>query len=321
MSGYFINGVNLDDIFELRAGRTPLGPLTGFKVNGVDLNDRYLSATHPSGVPFSSGAFYVNGVDIGSSLSEKIDSYIITISSNTTSINMRTMFEAMHGVPVGGEQVTFQVLSGVRVGSAQEGLTVGNTFAIETGSWPVSTTLGLAIDSSAYVVGAGGNGAGGNGGGLRGNDGNHGGSAIRATRALNITNLGTIAAGGGGGGAANGNTGATIPQPEAGGGGGAGYPAGSAGASFNYDNATTLASSGTLTSGGNGANVSSGGSSTFRSSLGGSGGSLGNTGSSGSWGTGSDGTLGNGGSAGRAIVGNSFINFSVSGTIIGGVDP
>lgn len=50
MSGYKINGVNLDDLFEPRNGRTPFGPLTGFKVNGVDLNQRYLSITHPDAI-------------------------------------------------------------------------------------------------------------------------------------------------------------------------------------------------------------------------------------------------------------------------------
>lgn len=45
MSGYFVNGVNLDDIFEPRNGRTPTTP-TGYKVNGTDLNQRYLGINH-----------------------------------------------------------------------------------------------------------------------------------------------------------------------------------------------------------------------------------------------------------------------------------
>lgn len=73
MSGYFVNGVNLDDIFELRGGRTPIASTTGYKVNGVDLNNRYLNVTHPDAViGVVNTGFKSNGSDLINSFSLKV---------------------------------------------------------------------------------------------------------------------------------------------------------------------------------------------------------------------------------------------------------
>lgn len=66
MSNYKISGIDLDQFFEPRLGRTPLASATGYKVGGVDLNDRYLNITHGDAIVGPDRPFYnSSGVNLG----------------------------------------------------------------------------------------------------------------------------------------------------------------------------------------------------------------------------------------------------------------
>lgn len=185
---------------------------------------------------------------------------------------------------------------------------------IITGSFP----NGVTFNNSGLVVGKGGRG--GDGGGSQGGNGTAGGAAIFANTNVTINNTGTIAGGGGGGGGGGMNDSTPLTRyGGGGGGGGAGLGAGGASAprvliGDVYQQAP--GADGTFYAGGAGA-VTSGGD-------GGAGGAWGQAGTVGetysyrrfltsyvyNYG-------GTGGAAGAAILGNSYITWTATGTRYG----
>jgi len=169
-----------------------------------------------------------------------------------------------------------------------EGIKVGGSPGIDVGNWPTGVILNLINQGAIYGRG----GAGHTGVGGAGHD------AIHTAYPINIDNTNSlIAAGGGGGGGV----------AEAQGGGGQGFPGGTG-----YQNGTHLAPGGGDTIDDNPSDGISG-----------DGGSLG------AWGHNSEedppGTgyqiLHGGGPPGKAVVGDTYINWIATGTIIGSVDP
>lgn len=154
------------------------------------------------------------------------------------------------------------------------------------GSWPDFVDITLVIGSGCRVLGAGGA-----GGSIIG-AGGAGGTALYTRYPITIENLGTIGGGGGGGG-----SGEAFPD-GGGGGGGAGYPGGAGGPGLSENGQP-----GTTTAGGAGGALSvSGG-------FGGAGGGLGSAGSAGADAA--------GGAAGVAVDGESYVTYTVEGTIAG----
>jgi len=242
----------------------------------------------------------------------------VTISSNQTNYVADTAKVA--GYQAGLMDVTFVINSGIYLsGNATD----TNTYALNIDtSWAAGDTV--TITNNGFIVGRGGNGANGTGG-----NGGAGGRALRAQRAVTIQNNGTVGSGGGGGGSGRS---ASIQTSTAAGGGGGGGRTG-----------TTNSSGGAKTSG-TGGNAGAGGT-TSGAGNGGSGGTVqgdcgkhgcmttvtgGTGGAGGAWGAnGSNGTFGSngttvqnatsGGAAGTAVVGNSFITWSATGTRLGAI--
>lgn len=231
-----------------------------------------------------------------------------TLSANTANYNLQAAAVAAGWNPVIPLTATVTINSGVVVGSSST-----STYAFDTGTgFPSGSTLTLI--NGGFIVGAGGQG--GNGGGYPGygnaSAGAGGGPALRAQVALTITNNGTIGGGGGGGGG-NSPTASWLGDycGGPGGGGGAGSVAGggSSGGTTPFGGAYNAP-------GGSAGGLSSGGAPgsyvdqcTGYGVAGGRGGNLGQSGNGGS-GAG-------GGTAGSAIVGNSNITWTVTGTRLG----
>jgi hypothetical protein len=225
------------------------------------------------------------------------------VSSNGTSINLKTLYEAMFPAAVSGQKVRIYINSGLTIGATNT-----STPAIRTGVWASGVEV-TVINKNTSNRGAGGNGA----VGTSGTAGGNGGDCLLVESAIYLDNQGTFGGGGGGGGASNGSS----PYCEGGGGGGAGNPVGTAGASSNYTGGT-LAASGTGTTGGVGADVYYTSGITNYHSTGGNGGNLGAGGaaatSSGSpW----VGTNGGASAAGASINGVSLVTFINVGTLLG----
>lgn len=235
----------------------------------------------------------------------------VFIDSDTLNVNLRTAYDSIYPAPTGVEVVTFEVASGITVGSSSPSLT-----SIDVGTWPAGVTLKLTI--KGRVQGAGGLGGGGGNFNTNGSPGGTGGTAVTTTRAITIDNQNQLWGGGGGGGGGGGwdpsfgfNT-----HGGGGGGGGAGNIVGSGGAGGLFG------SSGTNGSPGNTGTTEAGGSGgTSTAAGGGAGGGPGLAGGAGGNASPGDfaGSGGAGGAAGNYIVGNAFVTWMTTGDRRGGV--
>lgn len=141
----------------------------------------------------------------------------ITISSNQTNLNLKTLFESSYPPAQSGDTVNFTINPGVIIDS------MGSLSpSLRTGVWAAGVILTLD-NNSIDVVGAGGAGNG-------PNPGKDGGTAFLAESPITVDNAGGRFAGGGGGGAGTdqrfGTGAASSNTYQAGGGGGAGRTAG-----------------------------------------------------------------------------------------------
>ena len=217
---------------------------------------------------------------------------LIIIDTSVNNVNLRTLHDALYTTPESGDQITCVIPSAVVVGSNSATLP-----AFDVGTWPEGVTLSLV--NNGRITGRGGSGG-------TAYEGvfiaaGAGGPGFYTRQAITITNNGVIAGGGGGGGGGGVTNLGNELEPIwrwAGGGGGAGHLPGAPG------DGTAFGQAGTLTSGG------SGGFDSLVGSRGGSGGGPGQAGTSGNSGA-------PGGAAGSAIDGDSFVTFSVQGTILG----
>ncbi|AVX04355.1 acanthoscurrin-1 [Maritalea myrionectae] len=71
----------------------------------------------------------------------------ITISSNDSDVNLRTLHDALYPAPTGGEVVTLNVNSGVVIKA-----NAVSTYALNIGSWPELDTTGDITNGSAVVT-------------------------------------------------------------------------------------------------------------------------------------------------------------------------
>jgi len=219
---------------------------------------------------------------------------VIEIDANTSNYNMRAVYDLLFGIPKAGDVVTFRVLGGVTVSSADIAVP-----AMRTGDWPANVDLRLVLLAGSTIVGKGGD-----GGGFDGSDGESGGTALRVEAPLIIDSAGTIAGGGGGGGGARDEVGQLLAQSQ--GGGGAGIDNG-----LGHQN-------GTDTTGGQGGlsqDAGGGAEPLIVIAQAGNGGNLGQPGQDAFIAT--SGLAGLGGSAGAALDGNGLVFFDNTGTIIG----
>jgi hypothetical protein len=256
-----------------------------------------------------------------------------TISSDQSRYHLRNaaILAGWNGIII--LKATVTINAGVTVGTA-----IGY-YAFDTGaSFPVGSIL--TLNNYGSIIGWGG--PGGYGGGITSvnpnqlsasSSGSNGGPALYARSNITISNFGTIGGGGGGGGgggsAVSLDGGLWTGGLGGGGGGGAGSPIGSGGAAGSWSGTSASpGSSGTANSGGNGGSYLNVGTSSWSGRRGGSGGNGGSLGANGS--AGEDGNpvllqspvqgLGGAvGPAGAAIVGNSYITWSVTGTRYGAI--
>lgn len=227
----------------------------------------------------------------------------VTIDTNNTNLNLRTIHDTIYPEPDGSETVTFTINAAIVVGSSSASLP-----AIDVGTWPAGTGLTLVLQAGARIQGHGG--AAGNGGFTRQNGaaGSPGGPALYTRKAIALNNLGEIYGGGGGGGGGGGSA-----YSGSGGGGGSGTDPGAGGLDGGGAGGAGLdGSAGTPNAGGAG-----GASVGFGAGAGGDGGDPGQAGDAGQ--TSSSGkTGGAGGAAGAAVDGTSYVTYSVTGDIRGG---
>lgn len=229
---------------------------------------------------------------------------VVDLNVDDRNINLRTLYEAIYGVPDGSTVAKFIVYAGVVIGS-----TSSASASIVTGSWPSGAVVCLQVNSGGVVVGHAGNGS-----SSAATSGGDGGDAISLGYDMEVINNGIIGGGGGGGGASAGG------GYLAGGGGGAGDDGGSRGTNdsigVGFPTNTTSPQNGSDTAGGNGGEVRYNNNGEPFILNGGNGGELGQNGGAGSGGTSSSA----GGSAGKAVDlnGNTFTQ-TVGGDIRGAI--
>lgn len=228
---------------------------------------------------------------------------VVILSVNDENINLRTIYDGLFPAPDAATEAKFIVSSGVIIGSTSSG-----GISVNTGSWPAGAVITLALESSSYIVGKGGDGS----GNVTGAAAN-GGLGLFLSYDLTIENSGIIGGGGGGGGRSFGVGGGG--SAHAAGGGGAGGNVGQKGGDTTYSGtnpfpAIIQSQLGTTELGGAGGNVQA---ATLIVS-GGDGGDLGVAGV--------NGNITNGGAAGDAIDKNSFtMTETLLGDVRGGVVP
>jgi len=278
----------------------------------------------------SSGTFPTGAISM-SDFYGKRKTFVLTISSNQTNVDLRTL--ALSAGWDGSAQIIATINSDIYISSnstSTPALTI-------SGSFPG----GVELTNNGYIVGMGG--AGGNGGTTRvspacnGSPGANGGGALLVSTALILANNGTIAGGGGGGGGGAEANGGGSTQYIGGGGGGGGrsslYYNSAGGTNGGQEGATiyggTLAgngAAGTYTAAGAGGaagscpdpetiNIS-------YSGAGGNGGDWGQAGSAGGSRSGANyggGSPGAGGAAGYAVSGNGYISWVATGTRLGSI--
>lgn len=228
--------------------------------------------------------------------SEDLTNRTITIDSNTTNVNFRTLHDNIYPDPEENESPTVHVTCVIA-----EGVIVSSTstsgIAFDVGTWPDGVVLTVRV--LGRIQGAGGNG----GRYETSYSGSDGGIALYTREYINLDMNGSDGEiwGGAGGGAA-----IRIDDVIAAGGGGAGIIAGLGGTGNGPG--TPDGGDGTATAGGEGGTI------TFFGKLGGDGGDPGEDGISTSGGDSS----GTGGTAGDAIDGVSYVTFTNgSGDILG----
>lgn len=227
---------------------------------------------------------------------------LITIDENIVSKSLRSIYDSAYSSIAGVISVTFVIRSGTFFGGENNGvdaLSVGDFGAI---------TPKLIIESGAYILGAGGS-----GGAQR-----NGGDALNADYPINIDNQGTISGGGGAGGDGDfsltfkAGTATQIISGITGGAAGAGYNEGVG----IYIPIAEFSLKGHKTTGQTVAeyvaHYEALGDLTFSNMTMGSGGGLAQNGV-----LGSDGA---GGLPGKAVKGNSNINWLNAGTILGAIE-
>jgi len=255
----------------------------------------------------------------------KANQFNLTISSNTTNANLRTL--AVNAGWNQSSKVVCTINSGVYVSSNSTG-TPGLTIS---GSFP----NGVQVTNNGFIIGRGGNG--GRGGGASSGvsvAGGAGGLALSVSTAVTFRNNGTIGGGGGGGGGGAARQAVynlVYNAPGGGGGGGRSGASNSSGGAAGTPASRTAAQAGgagTASAGGTGGN---GGDANFLGCIGvgGKGGNGGTWGAAGTAGAnGSAGSCGDfgilraasgGGSAGAAITGNSNITYLATGTRLGAI--
>jgi len=272
--------------------------------------------------------------------------------TDDSDVNLYDYFVAEFGAPDAGITVDFTVLAGSLISSSS---TAG--YAITNpNTWPSGCTLNLLIEAGAVVAGRGGDGGDGivltSTGSVVTNetDGEDGGNALITSYALNIENLGTIQGGAAGSGAGGSmlavNSGFTDYYFIGGGGGSGGFPYGNAGnggfASGTYTtihngsngNAATSLPANNVTTvygGTQGAGIvlSGGGITTYL--FAGDGGDANASFPSGDTGDAAQQIItlpglivylldpSDGGTRGNAVNGNSYITWTIAGTIIGAI--
>ena len=149
----------------------------------------------------------------------------ITIDTNATGLNIRTVYDSLYTAPDALTIVNVFIEAGVVVGSSSEYLP-----ALQCGSWPAGVTLN--VSNSGRIQGKGGEGGSGAsvywspGAGVfvcsNGLAGVAGGDAFKVDYDVNLTNNGEIWAGGGGGGGGGSHYSLTIGSATNSGGGGGG---------------------------------------------------------------------------------------------------
>lgn len=189
---------------------------------------------------------------------------LVYITSDTTDVNLLTLFTGQYGAPIASTKAVFVVNEGVHVlGSAT------NQFAISGGSWPNGSSREVRVLANALMAGRGGKGGDGGGDFVNGTpwtqeypaqDGENGGTAIKAENGspIIVNNYGLVAGGAGGAGAGGGagtedNTVRGVRSSP--GGGGAPYGAAGIARYSNYDSyvaAEDRAQAAGLTTGGQG---------------------------------------------------------------------
>lgn len=80
--------------------------------------------------------------------SDDLANRVISIDANGTSINLKTIHDAIYPVAVIGDEVTFRVLSGVLINGSTASLP-----AIDTGVWPSVARTGNRTNGSAILTG------------------------------------------------------------------------------------------------------------------------------------------------------------------------
>ena len=247
----------------------------------------------------------------------KSNTFSMTISSNSTNVNLRTL--AVNNGWDQSSSAEITIASGVycyATNTSENGMTIN-------GTWPGGVTL----INNGFIAGRGGRGGNGrninpfpNEGTNGGSGGSGGGRALTVGSAVSINNQGTIGGGGGGGGGGGAEvSGAYSPnrfwQGGGGGGGRSNGEGGSGGGPTSWGTASgSPGSAGSLSAGGAGGG---GGGQQGNPSVGAKGGNGGNYGASGGSGSGS-GAHGGGG-AGACLNGNAYITWIANGTRLGSI--
>lgn len=241
----------------------------------------------------------------------KANAFGLVYSANTSNVNVRTA--ALAAGWDGTSKLNVTINSGVVIFSTSTG-----SYAMTvSGSFPG----GVEIINNGTILGRGGD------GGSSTVNGGNGGPALLVQSAVTINNTsGRIAGGGGGGGGGAAYT-YCVYQDEGvcyqyateygpGGGGGIGNGSGGSGGSWG-----SAGSAGTLTAAGSGGSPGGGGQANYvgPGGAGGTYGSTGGNGCNGSYGGGCGVPSGLGGAGGAAVVGNSNITWTATGTRNGSI--
>lgn len=271
-------------------------------------NTRYLQDDTGANVSVNMQVLEVHEKVQGSRFSLKAQENIFSAVSTGTvyllssqDVNLYNAYVTENGVPSAAVTVTFVIPSGVLIGSSS----AYSPALTNPASWPAGSTITLV--NHGRIQGAGGQGGqhpAGPGETGTPRNGVAGGTALEAAFAITVDNTdGLIYGGGGGGGSGLIYVGGFWTTSS--GGGGAGSAVGLKG--INAVNGSG-AQNGTLDAGGAG--------DTGGGTGGGAGGSPGTAGANG---TGTGTLKGVGGAAGKAVVGNSFITWTATGTRLGPV--
>lgn len=237
----------------------------------------------------------------------KANNFALTISTNQTNANLRTL-----AVNAGWNQTT-EVIATINSGVYVSSNSTGTPALTVDGAFPG----GVQLINNGFIIGMGG--AGGKGAPAAA-PGSGGGTALSVSVALTVTNNSTIGGGGGGGGGGSSQRASKFPLRTRGGGGGGGGRTGaaanSAGGAFGSGSPPgQVGSPGTVSAAGAGGAGADG-----IAGAGGPGGGWGAAGTSGvTGGTPIVNPAAPGGAGGSAVVGNSNITWLATGTRLGAI--